>query len=66
MSEQNLCSVKTCNVQFWVFVQNITPAVQTTFSTNPFKITGFFKFDAIKISFMHLGVLPPHFVIARV
>jgi len=24
------------------------------------------KFDEIKISFMHLGVLPPHFVIARI
>jgi len=37
-----------------------------TFSANPFKIPSFIKFDEIKISFMHLGVLPPHFVIARV
>jgi hypothetical protein len=33
------------------------------FSTNPFKIPSFIKFDEIKISFTHLGVLPPHFVI---
>jgi hypothetical protein len=37
-----------------------------TFSTNPFKIPNFIKFDEIKISFVHLGGPAPHFVIARV